>query len=198
MEQTMTQTIGEWVRKNRHETELTQSALGDEVGVTNVTVSNWENGNTTPSSDKMQLLEKVFGESFEEYSSQDDEERLDPDERWKRLKEEVGSEIESIGTFDPKNEQSIPNCAGVYILYSGGNNQLRRGPKKIKFTGDPDYVGEGEDIRKRVRDHRQKWWWQGMDVGVFIKIDGRKKKLRKDVEKILTKLLSPLRNTQNN
>ena len=194
----MTQTIGEWVQKNRHETELTQSTLGAEVGVTNVTVSNWENGHTIPSNDKMQLLEKVFGESFEEYSSQGDEERLDPNERWKRLKEEVGSEIECIGTFDPKNEQSIPECAGIYILYSGNNNQLRRGPKKIKFTGNPDYIGEGGNIRKRVRNHRQKWWWQGMDVGVFIEIEGRKEKLRKDLEKILTRLMSPQHNRQNN
>ena len=205
-EGTMTETIGEWVWRNRGEADLSQSELGDKIDVTSATVSNWENGKTTPSYDKMQLLEKMFGESFAEHGLQGDEEReegLDPadHEQWKQLKEEVGSDIRCIGTFDPKNEKNIPDCAGIYILYSGNNNQLKRKPKKIKFTGNPVYIGEGGGtggIRKRIKDHGQKWWWPGLDVGVFIEIDGRKEKLRRDLEKILIKLMSPERNRQNN
>ena len=195
--------IGDWIEKNLDNSEWYQSSLAQEIGVTPASVSNWVNGHTIPSPQHMDKLIEIFG-PYEEADIRNDGETEvkveDGDVDALSLVDEIGGEITRIGTFNPKVRESIPNCAGIYILYSGKNNQLeaKRKNNKVKFTGNPTYIGEGSDIRKRLRDHWEKTWFQGVGTGVYIEIDGRKKNLRKDTEKILIKLLSPERNEQSN
>ena len=61
--------IGSFLAELRHEKGLTQQALGDRLGVTNKTISRWENGNYMPDVEMLSLLSKEFGVSINELVS---------------------------------------------------------------------------------------------------------------------------------
>ena len=57
---------GKFIAKLRLEKNYTQEELGERIGVTNKTISRWENGNYLPSVDMLQLLGKEFSVSINE------------------------------------------------------------------------------------------------------------------------------------
>ena len=58
--------MGRFLALLRKEAGLTQEALGQTLGVTNKTVSRWENGNYLPDLEMLQLLGARFGVSVDE------------------------------------------------------------------------------------------------------------------------------------
>lgn len=58
--------IGKFIAQLRKRENLTQEALGEKLGVTNKTVSRWENGNYLPDIETFQLLSGLFGVSINE------------------------------------------------------------------------------------------------------------------------------------
>ena len=58
--------IGRFIAQLRRERHLTQEALGEKLGVTNKTISRWENGNYMPDIEMLQLLGKEFSASINE------------------------------------------------------------------------------------------------------------------------------------
>lgn len=52
--------VGKYIASLRKHASLTQEELGEKLGVTNKTVSRWENGNYMPDIEMLQLLSKVF------------------------------------------------------------------------------------------------------------------------------------------
>lgn len=63
------QKIGAFLAELRKEQNLTQEELGEELGVTNKTVSRWENGNYLPPVELLQMLSKRYGVSINELLS---------------------------------------------------------------------------------------------------------------------------------
>ena len=61
--------IGKFIAQLRRRDGLTQQALGEKLGVTNKTVSRWENGNYMPDIEILQLLGKEFNVSINELLS---------------------------------------------------------------------------------------------------------------------------------
>ena len=61
--------IGKFIAALRKEKGLTQEQLGEALGVTNKTVSRWENGNYMPNVEMLSLLSKEFGVSINELIS---------------------------------------------------------------------------------------------------------------------------------
>ena len=61
--------IGKFIAVLRKENGLTQEQLGEKLGVTNKTISRWENGNYMPNVEMMSLLSKEFGVSINELIS---------------------------------------------------------------------------------------------------------------------------------
>ena len=61
--------IGKFIAELRHEQNMTQEALGEKIGVTNKTVSRWENGNYMPDIETLQMLSKEFEVSINELLS---------------------------------------------------------------------------------------------------------------------------------
>ena len=57
---------GKFIAGLRREKGITQEELGSRLGVTNKTVSRWENGNYMPDVETLRLLSKEFGVSMEE------------------------------------------------------------------------------------------------------------------------------------
>ena len=52
--------IGAFLAELRKEKNLTQDELGEQIGVTNKTVSRWENGNYLPPVEMLQILSKFY------------------------------------------------------------------------------------------------------------------------------------------
>lgn len=63
------QKIGAFLTQLRKEQKLTQEALGEKIGVTNKTVSRWENGNYLPPVEMLQILSRLYGVSINEILS---------------------------------------------------------------------------------------------------------------------------------
>ncbi len=60
------QKIGVFLAELRKEKNLTQDELGEQIGVTNKTVSRWENGNYLPPVEMLQILSKFYDVSINE------------------------------------------------------------------------------------------------------------------------------------
>lgn len=58
--------IGEFIAALRREKNLTQDELGKRLGVTNKTISRWENGNYMPNIEMLQMMSKEFDVSINE------------------------------------------------------------------------------------------------------------------------------------
>ena len=63
------QKIGKFLAELRKEKNLTQEELGEQLGVTNKTVSRWENGNYLPPVEILQMLSKLYDVSINELIS---------------------------------------------------------------------------------------------------------------------------------
>ena len=61
--------MGKFIAPLRKEKGLTQEKLGEKLGVTNKTVSRWENGNYMPDVEMLSLLSEEFGVSINELIS---------------------------------------------------------------------------------------------------------------------------------
>lgn len=58
--------IGKFIAELRRGKNLTQEELGEKLGVTNKTISRWENGNYMPGIEMLQMMSKEFGVSINE------------------------------------------------------------------------------------------------------------------------------------
>lgn len=63
------QKIGNFLAELRKRKNLTQDELGEQIGVTNKTVSRWENGNYLPPVEMLQMLSKFYEVSINELLS---------------------------------------------------------------------------------------------------------------------------------
>ena len=59
-------TIGQRIAQKRKEENLSQEALGEQLGVSRQAVSKWENGTSDPTTGNLLALAKLYGVSAEE------------------------------------------------------------------------------------------------------------------------------------
>ena len=88
------------------------------------------------------------------------------------------SQVLGLGTFedfDPHEDDERPNEPGLYMLYD--------------ISDRPIYVGEGSNVRKRIKDHEEKFWFKRpiVESASWIRIDDQQ--LRKQIEALLIKFL---------
>lgn len=99
-----------------------------------------------------------------------------PEETVSELAEEA--EVAGIGRledFDPHDDSDRPTGSGIYVLYD--------------ISERPIYVGEGSNVRKRIKDHEEKFWFKRpiVETASWIQIaDGT---LRQQIETLLIKFL---------
>lgn len=230
--------FGERVQRARIRNAMTQTELGEKVGVSQALIHNWEKGRSTPSPEQKAHLKKLLGSVWTEAhleaanearSSQPgavgswlNRSRVEKNvsvpelaERAglsaqaiynieagrisnpraatvKRLEKALGVEIpsevkdesrdeatiEGVGElvdFDPHEDEDLPSLPGIYVLYD--------------ISERPIYVGQGSDIRRRIRDHADKFWFKPpiVETGAYVKIN--EKELREKVETLLIRFL---------
>lgn len=64
-----TKEVGKFLKDLRMEQNLTQEQLGEKIGVTNKTISRWENGNYMPPIENLQALSELYNISINEILS---------------------------------------------------------------------------------------------------------------------------------
>lgn len=100
---------------------LTQEALGEKIGVTNKTVSRWENGNNLPDIEMLQILGTVFHVSVDQLISGDTQavREFSCIEKGKRKKSDRFSHDEKYAYWKKKwLQEHIVGIILVYILFA--------------------------------------------------------------------------------
>jgi transcriptional regulator with XRE-family HTH domain len=156
--------FGAWLKRARETKKFSVPQLATKAGVTPAAIYNLESGRSgNPQEATRKALESALGKV--------------PDEVVEEAKRE--QEVEGIGAltdFEPhSSESALPTCGGVYVLYD--------------LTGRPTYVGQGQMIKKRIVDHRQKFWFKSpvVETAAYIKVEDPK--LRLQFEQILIRFL---------
>ena len=88
------------------------------------------------------------------------------------------AEITGVGRltdFNPHDEDDFPAEPGVYVFYD--------------ISERPIYVGESSNIKARVRNHVDKFWYKSpiVETAAYVKVDAAS--LRKQLEETLIKFL---------
>jgi transcriptional regulator with XRE-family HTH domain len=156
--------IGSWLNRYRQEQNLSVPELASKAGLSYVAIYNIESGRSqNPQRTTISKLEAALGQKLSSEAKQE-------------AKDEAT--IEGVGewfNFDPNSEADWPSGAGIYVLYD--------------ISDRPIYVGQGQKITNRLRDHHQKFWFRPPIVqnAAYVGIDN--KVLREQIEKVLIKFL---------
>jgi len=155
--------IAAWVAKSRISKSLSVPELAMQSGLTAAAIYRIESGVTRNLHSKTQhKLENALGPMPE------------------FMAEEAAEDATIVGLgslidFDPHDDDERPSDPGIYVLYD--------------VSERPIYVGEGGNIKKRIRDHEEKFWFKRpiVDNASWIKVE--ESTLRKQIEEILIKFL---------
>ena len=163
-QQTLNGAFGAWLARIRTKNGLSVPQLAKRADVSMVAIYNLESGRSlNPQAETRKRLGLALG-------------ALVPEEVKNEATEE--QEIKGLGSledFDPHDENDRPAAAGVYVFYD--------------VSERPIYVGKAENIRKRVEQHEDKFWFKRPIVvnGAYVKI--KDATLRHQVEQVLIKFL---------
>lgn len=91
---------------------------------------------------------------------------------------ETDAEIPDVGVltdFAPHDDDDLPEEPGIYLLYD--------------ISERPMYVGESDSIRRRLRDHVDKFWFKRpiVETAGYVRIDNSR--LRRQVEATMIRFL---------
>lgn len=153
-----------WLAKARFEKKLSVPELAEKAGLSAPAVYNIESGRIlNPRPETIRRLERALGKEI-------------PHEAKEEIREEA--KIEGFGElidFDPHDDDDLPAVGGIYVFYD--------------ISERPIYVGQGADIRNRIRLHRDKFWFKQpiVHTAAYVKIE--EKGLREKVETLLIRFL---------
>lgn len=96
------------------------------------------------------------------------------------VKEETEKEqsIKGLGSlidFNPHDQSDWPKCNGVHVLYD--------------VSQRPIYIGQGQNIATRLREHQEKFWFRPPIVTYGSYIEVAEKSLRTQLEQVMIKFL---------
>lgn len=156
--------VGSWVNRSRIEKGISVPELAERTGLSGMAIYNIEAGRiSNPRPATLKKLEAALGVEI-------------PSEVKDELREEAT--IEGVGElvdFDPHEDDDLPSLPGIYVFYD--------------ISERPIYVGQGADIKRRIRDHQDKFWFKSpiVETGAYVKIS--EKELREKVETLLIRFL---------
>lgn len=156
--------LAAWVTKARSQKGWSVPELAHHSGLTPPAVYRIESGVTRNVREgTRKKLEKALGVSV-------------PDDTANELAEEA--QVLGLGAledFDPHEDGERPADPGIYVLYD--------------ISERPIYVGEGGNVKKRIRDHEDKFWFKRPIVESASWIEIKDSTLRKQIETLLIKFL---------
>lgn len=156
--------FGQWLTDARRIAGLSVQELAARSGVSLPAIYNLESGRSQNPQDKTRkALENALGAPMPQAVRQEVK------------KEHEIRDLGSLVDFDPHDYDNHPSCAGVYVFYD--------------VSDRPIYIGQAENIAKRIKGHVEKFWFKSpiVDNGCYIEIPD--KSLRYQVEQVLIKFL---------
>ncbi len=156
--------FGVWLSRVRSKLNLTPAEVAVKAGVSIPTIYNLESGRSdNPQKATIAKITKALGVS--------------PSEETIRATE-AAAKIEGVGDlvdFDPHDNANFPSGSGVYVFYD--------------VSQRPIYVGESSNLKRRLSDYNDKFWFKRpiVESASFITITDSN--LRQQVEKILIRFL---------
>lgn len=158
--------LAAWLAKARLQKNWSVPELADHAGLTPAAIYRIESGVTRNLRDATRKkLEDALGSQI----SSDAVEELAAEANVQGLG--------SLEDFDPhsKDDHDLPGGPGIYVLYD--------------ISERPIYIGEGGNVGKRIKDHREKFWFKQpiVETAKWIKVDDAV--LRKQIETLLIKFL---------
>lgn len=155
--------FGVWLRTVRTKKDMTIQELADKSNLPYVTIYQIENGKiNSPRLNTKVKLERGLKEKYSDFSE---------NEKTDFQNKGIGEFLE----FNPFDDNDRPTDPGIYVLYD--------------VSERPIYVGEGQNIKSRIKDHIEKFWFKQPIVQTGAYIEVKDKDLRKDIETILIKFL---------
>jgi transcriptional regulator with XRE-family HTH domain len=159
--------LAEWVRIRREEKRIDARELAQKIGVSKATIQLIETGGTeSPQKSTLDSLASVLGPLPERLSQ-------------KIHKESLVEDLEYRGAFPldgwEKNVENDEPTPCVYVFYDKGQR--------------PVYIGATENLRRRITQHSDRWWFKQPTAETFAYITVRDKKLRLKIEKAMIKLV---------
>jgi transcriptional regulator with XRE-family HTH domain len=155
--------IGSWLRTERTKQNLTIQELSDKAKVLYPTIWQIENNKiSTPRKQTLERLEKALKQNFNILNKVEPTDKL----------------FKGLGVFqefNPYDKSDIPDDPGVYVLYD--------------ISERPIYVGQGQKISLRIKNHEEKFWFKQpiVQTAAYVKIAD--KNLRESIETVLIKFL---------
>lgn len=154
--------VATWLSRALSKRNLTVHELAKKSGVSSPTIYNLLNGGAqNPQQKTLTKLEAVLGERLE-----------------RTIGEKESYEVKGIGElidFNPHDPSDQPLKPGVYVFYD--------------ISGRPIYVGKASNIKDRVDDHKEKFWFKQPIVQTAAYIEIKDKDLRDQVETVLIQFL---------
>lgn len=96
--------VGNFLKQLRKDSNMTQEQLGEKVGVTNKTVSRWENGNYMPPVECLEILSQIYQISINEILAG---ERVDGERFTKIAEENLTMTLKEMKRENKKVERSM-------------------------------------------------------------------------------------------
>lgn len=160
--------FGIWLSSAREKSGLSIPQLAEISNISAPAIYNIEGGKTQNPSSKTQ---KLISAAIEEYSNKNSKPEPAPPAEAIANNDEIGD----LEEFDPYSVESYPDCPGVYIFYD--------------ISERPIYVGQSQNIKKRILDHEQKFWFKKplVEEAAFVTI--KNLSIRRKFEKVLIKFL---------
>jgi transcriptional regulator with XRE-family HTH domain len=155
--------FGIWLRKARDEKSWSAQDLAEKSGVSVPQIYNIESGRSrNPRDTTRDRLAKALDSTVPKDVAENTE------------KAATIGELEFID-FDPHREEDYPTDSGIYVFYD--------------ISDRPVYVGQGQIIKNRIRDHYTRFWFKRplVEQAAYVKIED--KDLREKVEKIMIQFL---------
>lgn len=156
--------LSDWLSRERNAKGLSVADLSEASGLSAPAIYSIESGRmVNPRQSTIEKLERVLNSRMS-----------------KETKKEIRAEATIVGLgefieFDPHNAEDIPAEPGIYMLYD--------------ISERPIYVGQAGNIRSRISDHIDKFWFKQpiVEAAAYVKIQDRS--LREKVEKLLIRFL---------
>jgi transcriptional regulator with XRE-family HTH domain len=159
-----------WLRSERQRQQLTLMQLAERSGVNVSTISQIENSKISSPQEK--TWNKLVN-ALENRSPALGQADLAPTQDKDESRATAG--LGELRGFNPYADEERPTVGGIYVLYD--------------ISDRPVYVGEGGNIRKRIKDHEEKFWFKRpiVETAAYIEVD--EVKLRVRIEKMLINFL---------
>jgi len=149
----------------RRKHSLSQEQLAEQIGVSRQAVSKWERAESSPDTDNLIELAKLYGCTLDELLYTDEPTRRDPAEE-KSSKDYVNIGLGGIHIKDGNDEVHLSFKDGIRIVSSDDEEvhvSMRDGVK-VKVNGEMEYDSDewAENVRKR--------WFLHLPVGLLAGI----------------------------